>query len=106
MGLISRVSSRTYRGGTMQRLARGIVQRSLATTARLNGAYPKNGGMTHDQRVKAWCDYFDHEECDYWYFLMLPVNVWEMTGSHLQKLCNLFSITVAATTATLLQSAR
>ena len=52
----------------LTRSVRGVISRNLATSARLSGAYPKNGGLTHDQRVKAWCDYFDHEECDYWYF--------------------------------------
>merc|ERR1711879_728029 len=52
----------------LTRSVRGVISRNLATSATLSGAYPKNGGLTHDQRVKAWCDYFDHEECDYWYF--------------------------------------
>merc|ERR1712130_590138 len=70
MGLISRVSSRTYRRGEqskMQRLGRTIAQRALSTSAN-RAAFPANGGLTHEQRVKAWCDYFDHDECDYWYF--------------------------------------
>merc|ERR1712191_30920 len=66
MGLISRVSSRTYRRD-MQRIGRIVAQRTLATSAPV-AAFPKNGGLNHDQRVKAWCDYFDHDECDYWYF--------------------------------------
>ena len=52
----------------MQRFTRNLVQRSLATTAARNGGFPINGGLTHEQRVKAWCDYFDHPECDYWYY--------------------------------------
>ena len=51
----------------MQRLGRTIAQRALSTSAN-RAAFPANGGLTHEQRVKAWCDYFDHDECDYWYF--------------------------------------
>merc|ERR1712071_586799 len=70
MGLISRVSSRTYRENMFgaRKLVAAGMRRGLATTAPAMGAFPKNGGLTHDQRVKAWCDYFDHDECDYWYF--------------------------------------
>merc|ERR1711997_1159505 len=29
---------------------------------------PMGGGLDHHQRVQAWVDYFDHPECDLFYF--------------------------------------
>merc|ERR1712018_30534 len=83
MGLISRVSSRTYRHNfcvcifrflkMLRRIvastAQKTVNRSLATTAARKWSLPPmKAGMSHDQRVTAWVDYFDHPECDMWYF--------------------------------------
>jgi cytochrome c oxidase subunit 5a len=33
-----------------------------------NFSVPLGGGLSHDQRVTAWVDYFDHPECDMFYF--------------------------------------
>merc|ERR1711935_409830 len=71
MGLISRVSSRTYRSESkMQRLFSG-ARRALSVSASRQAniyAVPFGAGLNHDQRVDAWCDYFDHPECDEIYF--------------------------------------
>lgn len=52
----------------LRRLA-GAAPKMMANNAVRHSAMPPfGGGMSHDQRVTAWVDYFDHPECDLFYF--------------------------------------
>merc|ERR1712203_777604 len=53
----------------LRRIASSLTTRTLATSAFRQGeAIALGGGISHDQRVTAWVDYFDHPECDMFYF--------------------------------------
>ena len=53
----------------LRRITSNLATRALSTSSIRQGeAVALGGGISHDQRVTAWIDYFDHPECDMFYF--------------------------------------
>jgi len=51
-----------------RKLLQAAPRLTAQTSTRSMSMPPYGGGMSHDQRVTAWVDYFDHPECDMMYF--------------------------------------